>query len=242
VNDRRRKTYFVKDVMGPYSDIIYNLNDGVRNVGFAMAGKLGAEYIYSFDDDVEPIGDTLQSHYDALQRHIPVTWLSTTGDDFMRGFPYNRRGEVETVVSHGIWEGVPDLDAPTQLLHPDTIPDFYRGPIPKGILYPHCAMNFAFKRKALPFVYQAPMGHRIGLDRFADIWGGIEMKKDLDQLGLGVVSGYASVFHTRASNVFTNLKKEAAGLEMNEQYGEGAYFDLFYEQRERWKEYIFSIL
>jgi len=236
-----RSYYSVSDIMGEYDDVIYNRSDCVRNVGFALAGKLHADIILSLDDDVRPLNDTISSHCTALGRRVPVSWLSTTVDSYMRGFPYNVRTEAKVIVSHGVWEGIPDLDAPTQLLHGDMQPSFYQGVIPKGALYPHCAMNFAFTREALPYVYQAPMGYKVGLDRFGDIWGGIEMKKDLDAQGYAVVSGYARVFHTRASDVFTNLQKEAKGLAMNESYGTDEYFSLFYDKRERWKEYIYGI-
>lgn len=240
-----RKTYSIDSIMGEYKDIIYNHTDAVRNLGFAFVAKyLEANYIFSFDDDVEPIGDTIQDHIDALDRLVPITWLSTTVDSYMRGFPYAIRKEAPVMVSHGVWEGVPDLDAPTQLLQPNMQPEFYKGPIPLGIFYPHCAMNFAFRGMVLPYIYQAPMGPRVGLDRFGDIWGGIEMKKDLDENRMAVVSGYARVKHTRASNVFTNLVKEAKGLGMNEvdKYGTDEYFKIFREQRNRWKAFMFSLL
>ena len=35
----------VKSVMGDYSDLIYNFNDGVRNLGFAKAYKEGCGVI-----------------------------------------------------------------------------------------------------------------------------------------------------------------------------------------------------
>ena len=226
--------------MGKDADLIYNFNDGVRNLGFAYVAKNlpEVEYIISLDDDVAPLGDTVQDHLDALNRDVPVSWINTTMTDYMRGFPYNIRDEAEVWVSHGLWTKNPDLDGPTQLVNGTRPQDFYRGPIPKGILYPHCAMNFAFKRAALPCVYQAPMGKEVGLDRFGDIWGGVEMKKDLDKLGKAVVSGYALVEHTRASNVYKNLQKEARGIELNDYYGDDEYFKLYFDRRKKWKRFI----
>jgi len=230
----------VKEVMGEYSDLIYNHNDGVRNLGFAMVAKAikDADVIISLDDDVLPVGDTIQDHLDALERRVSVTWLPTASQ-YTRGFPYNTRTEAEVVLSHGVWEGVADWDSPTQLVRGNRkIESFYIGAIPWGVLYPHCSMNFAFKRKLLPYVYQAPMFN--SLNRFADIWGGIECKKKIDEHNpsWAVVSGYARVNHTRASNVFENLTKEIKGLTMNEEYGKGAYFELFKIKRERWEEWI----
>jgi reversibly glycosylated polypeptide/UDP-arabinopyranose mutase len=116
------------------------------------------------------------------------------------------------------------------------------GPIPKGVFYPMCGMNIAFKRKMLPYMYFAPMGHRVGMDRFGDIWCGIESKKVIDKKGWAVITGLASVKHKRASNVFTNLVKEAKGLGLNETYWKGdktdPYFKLYADCRKRWKTMI----
>jgi len=228
----------IKEVMGKYSDLIYNFNDGVRNLGFAYVQRFLPEVdtIITMDDDVEPSGDTLNDHLDALERFVPTSWLSTTSE-YTRGFPYGVRTEAEVVLSHGVWEGVKDWDAPTQLVRGNPDVTFYKGVVPKGVLFPVCSMNLAFKRKMIPYMYQAPMGPKIGLDRFADIWGGIEAKKDIDRLGWAAVTGYATVKHTRASNVFINLQKEVKGLAMNEEYGKGEYFKLFQEKRKRWKEF-----
>lgn len=232
--------YPIEKIMNKQIDLIYNLNDGVRNLGFAYIARYlpNARYIISLDDDVLPFGDTIADHIMALSKKVPLSWMNTTMTDYMRGFPYNIRSEAEVWVSHGLWTNIPDYDAITQLVNGIKPQEFYKGPIPKNILYPHCAMNFAFKREALPYVYQAPMGHKIGLDRFADIWGGIEMKKDLDKLGKAVVSGYAVVNHTRASDVYKNLQKEVKGIELNDHYGENEYFKLFFEKREKWKEWV----
>ncbi len=224
----------LQEVMGKYADLIYNFNDGVRNLGFAVSAKMtDNEYIISLDDDVEPVGDPIQDHLDALNMRVPISWLSTA-DQYTRGFPYGIRDEAPVKLSHGIWAGIPDWDAPTQLTRTNERPlRFYKGVIPKGVLFPLCAMNFAFRREATPYIYQAPMFDN--LNRFADIWGGIEMKKDFDRKKWAVVSGYSTVFHKRASNVFTNLQKEARGLVLNEDYGKDPYFKLFWKQRKRWK-------
>lgn len=236
--EHNKKDYSVKKIMGKYSDLIYNFNDGVRNLGFAFVQKYlpNVETIITLDDDVEPLSGTIQAHIDVLKGFVPVSWLSTTSE-YTRGFPYGLRNEAEVVLSHGVWEGVKDWDAPTQLVKGNPDVTFYKGPIPKGIHYPMCAMNLAFKRKMIPYMYQAPMGHLIGLDRFADIWCGIESKKIIDKNGWAAVSGYAKVKHERASNVFTNLQKEAKGLSMNENYGMGDYFKLYQNNRERWRKF-----
>ena len=229
----------LNEIMGKDTDLIYNFNDGVRNLGFAAAIRFGSdEYILSLDDDVEPLSDTIQDHIDVLTSRTTISWKSTASE-YTRGVPYGVRDEAPVMLSHGVWYGVPDWDAPTQLTRNSNAHlSFYKGVIPKGTLFPLCAMNFAFNVEATPYVYQAPMGPKVGLDRFADIWGGIEMKKDFDKLGWGVVSGFSTVYHERASNVFTNLQKEAKGLALNEEYGKDPYFKLFFKQRERWMSLI----
>ncbi len=231
----------IQSVLLDYKDVIYNKNDGVRNLGFAVVAKYmtSIETIITLDDDVRPPEgkDPIQEHLDALNMRVPTTWLSTASE-YTRGFPYNTRQEAEVVLSHGVWGITPDFDAPTQLVKGIHEVDFYKGPIPRGILFPMCIMNVAFKRKMLPYMYQAPMGYKIGLDRFGDIWGGIEAKKDIDKNGWAAVSGYATIDHIRASNVFVNLQKEAKGLSLNEHYGVDPYFKLFTEKRTRWLEFI----
>jgi reversibly glycosylated polypeptide/UDP-arabinopyranose mutase len=52
-----------------------------------------------------------------------------------------------------------------------------------------------------------------GHDRFDDIWAGVFAKKIIDHLDLAVVNGSPFVEHKKASNVFTNLLKEAKGIQ-----------------------------
>lgn len=221
--------------------LIFNKNDGVRNFGFWYIAKFlpKVDTIITLDDDTLPIGDTIQDHLDALDMRVPISWMSTASE-YMRGFPYYVREEAEVVLSHGVWQGVADWDAPTQLIKGNRPVEFYKGAIPRWCYYPMCGMNIAFKRKMLPCMYYAPMGHKVGLDRFADIWCGIESKKEIDMRGWAVVTGYATVRHERASNVWNNLIKESKGLSMNEQYDQDPYFRLYAKKREEWKNLILS--
>jgi len=241
----------VEEIMGEYSDVIYNLNDGVRNLGFAYVAKYlpDVEYIISLDDDCLTIegSDPIQEHIDALNMRVPISWFSTTlGGDYMRGFPYGVRSEAEVVLSHGVWTNVPDLDAPTQLVKGIYEPSFYRGAIPKGSLFPLCIMNVAFKRKLLPYMYQAPAYAQY--QRFSDIWSGINMKRAIDEKGWAAVTGYSTIFHDRKSNVFTNLIKEATGIGANEYYWDGNilghedYFHNYEIKLNRWDNFIRSAM
>jgi len=235
-----------KEVMGKYDKALSNFNAGIRNLGFAYIAKTlpDVEYIITLDDDVLPIGDPIADHVNALNQKVPISWISTAVDQYMRGFPYMIRDEAEVVVSHGVWEGVADWDSPTQLVLGSHRPvEFYRGPIPKGVYYPMCSMNLAFKRKALPFLYHAPWA--LGVNRFDDILTGVEAKRELDKRGWAAVSGYARVHHERASNVYTNLRNEAPGMELNEYFWQGnedhPYFKIYREKYALWQDFLATL-
>ncbi len=231
----------LRQVMGKYSDSISNFNGGVRNLGFAYVAKYlpDIEMILTLDDDEVPLGDPIQDHIDALSKRVPISWLSTASE-YMRGFPYAIREEAEVVLSHGVWEGVADRDAPTQLVNGNGPVEFYTGPIPKGVYYPMCSMNLAFKRKMLPYIYHAPWA--LGVNRFDDIFAGILSKREIDKHGWAAVSGYARVNHQRASNVFANLKNEAPGIELNETFWQGdeshPYFKIYSGKLKIWQEFM----
>lgn len=203
---------------------LFNKSDCCRNAGFLEAYKCKADIIISLDDDVYPVGDPIQDHINALSMSVSPTWMSTAQDWRVRGIPVG--GEKWPVMlSHGVWNGVPDFDAPTQFLNPD-VKDiaFNKTSIPKGALFPLCAMNFAFRRELMPYVYQSPMGKRLAEfdlpvgDRFADIWSGVVLKRWMDTQGYAAVTGYATIYHSRASNVFANLQKESVFLQLNEDF------------------------
>lgn len=227
-------------------DLIYNKNDGVRNYGFIKAAQAGAKYILTLDDDVYP-GEKWQKHgIDPIMQHIlilnsmePISWLSTSEEVFMRGFPYGIREEAEVLVSHGVWDNVPDYDAATQLVCGADVPKYRRTIVPKGIYFPFCIMNVMFDIRALPYMYQAPMRMH-NLDRFADIWCGINLVRDAAKENFAIATGYSTIWHDRASNVFENLIKEAHGIRLNETYWKGdeshEYFKLYNEKREKWKK------
>lgn len=233
--EHKGQKYTVKDVMGEYSDLIYNKNDGVRNLGFALAYKMGAEIFVSLDDDTLPNGDTIGDHLAVLNSRKPISYINSVEDIYMRGFPYWAREEAEVVFSHGLWTGVYDFDASTQLVLGTPEPCHIKQPIPKGALMPVCVMNVCFKRQALPYYYQAPMFGDI--NRFADIWSGWEVKKWIDENNLSMVNGYAKVRHERASNPFVNLIKEAKGVQMNEERTD-EYFKLYKSKLKRWQAFL----
>jgi reversibly glycosylated polypeptide/UDP-arabinopyranose mutase len=240
--EHRGKKYTPKQVMGKYESCLTNFNAGIRNLGFAYVAKNlpDVQFIITLDDDLIPVGDPIQDHIDALDRRVPVSWMMTAGD-YTRGFPYGIRTEAEVVLSHGVWTGVADWDAPTQLVLGSHRPTtFYQGVVPKGILFPVCAMNMAFKRKLLPYIFQAPWDE--GVYRFDDIFAGIVAKREIDERGWAAVTGYATVNHQRASDVFKNLQNEALGIQLNETYWQGdeshPYFKIYKERLDTWQEYL----
>lgn len=208
------------DALGKYKGIVARQSPACRCLGFAYIAKHlpDVEYIITLDDDVEPYGDTIGDHIAALDQRVPVSWMSSViYGPHMRGFPYGVRQEAEALVSHGVWRNIPDLDAPTQLVlgdKPDVV--FYAGVVPKGIYFPVCGMNLAFKRKALPMMLWCPAKWLPGAQRFDDIWMGIKLVDDLASSGGALVTGYAQCVHTRLSDTFKNLEQEATGIRINE--------------------------
>lgn len=230
-------------------DLICKFTPAVRNLGLAAVAKLlpNVEYIVTLDDDTAPEGDTIQDHVDALGQRVPISWISLCSE-YMRGFPYGVRGEAPVMVSHGVWSGLPDLDAPTQLTGAPDRPVYARAqPIPKGIFAPLCGMNIAFRRRVLPFAYWAPTVRLPGAERFDDIWMGLYLKRACDQRNWAILSGRALVKHDRASDVFKNLGEEARGIEINEtlwtdlDHPPEAYRDFFDDyalRRRRWQRLV----
>lgn len=200
-------------------DLISNKCAGVRQLGFLYVAKHlpDVEYIITLDDDEAPIGDPIQDHVEQLNRKVPISWISTASD-YMRGFPYKVRTEAPVMMSHGVWEGSYDWDAPSQLLKGDSRVEFYKGVIPKRIYAPICGMNLAFRREALPYIFFAPVGKFKGAERWDDIYMGIMVIKKFAELNWAITTGYAKVLHKRASNPFTSLAKEALGILHGEEF------------------------
>ena len=235
--------YTVEDTTMWATGLISNKCAGVRQLGFLYIAKClpDIEYIITLDDDEFPIGDPIQDHIDQLNRKVPISWISTGVDEYFRGFPYKVRTEAPVMLSHGVWEGSYDWDAPSQLLKGDTEVKFYKGVIPKGIYAPLCGMNFAFRRESLPYIYFAPVGEFKGAERWDDIYMGIMVIKKFAELNWAITTGYAKVLHMRASNPFTSLAKEAVGILHGEEfykdpenYKGDPWFDEFRLKTKQW--------
>src|SRR5690606_27259264 len=90
------------------------------------------------------------------------------------------------------------------------------GIIGHGQYFSLCGMNVAFKPEVAAAMYFAPSGPAYPYDRFDDIWLGIIAKRVFDHLRLYCHTGYPQIIHSRASDPFINLKKEAPGIATNE--------------------------
>jgi hypothetical protein len=217
-----------------WCDIEQQLGDGawviprgsgcVRSFGCWAAYRTGPDMIVALDDDVRPHPahpGFLEAHWARLQSAQDPAWVSTLDVARPRGMPYFESSrEVLPVINHGLWSGVPDFDAATQLVASRVhIPAHWSDQtIPRGSYYPMCSMNVAWRAEFTPAMYFLLMGPNYPFDRFGDIWGGVLAKRVADHLGFAVNSGSPAVLHERASNVFSNLAKESRGLAVNEQF------------------------
>lgn len=208
--------------LGSLAWIIPRRTDCVRSYGYWRAWRDGAQVIITLDDDCFPDGPGfVEQHLVRLGEGRENAWVSTGDGTLPRGIPYHAtERSVQCVLNHGLWTGVPDFDAPTQLLSSRIGGEFVPRDqtIPRGRYFPMCGMNLAWRAALTPAMYFLLMGQGEPYDRFGDIWCGVAAKRICDHLLLGVNSGRPLVRHQRASNVWANLRKEAAGLAVNEEY------------------------
>lgn len=196
----------------------------IRSFGCWVAAQMSPDMIVALDDDTRPdpaYPGFLDAHWARLQTGREPAWISTLDGASPRGVPYfTTDREPPVVVNHGLWNGVPDFDAATQLLSSRIeIPVGWSDQtIPRGRYFPMCSMNIAWRPEFTPAMYFLLMGAEYPFDRFGDIWGGVVAKRVADHLGLAMNSGSPGILHSRASNVFDNLAKESRGLAVNETF------------------------
>ncbi|NIM94636.1 MAG: hypothetical protein GTO18_13125 [Anaerolineales bacterium] len=219
--------YSWEDIDNDLSDqswIIPRRTDCVRSYGYYKAFLRSPSMIVTLDDDCYPLEGNgkgfLSTHWDRLNgQGTGEAWRMTANDAATRGVPYyNVERTWPVAINHGMWSGVPDYDAPTQLVRSRNPSEFSytNQTIPVGKYFPMCGMNVAFLPEVVPAFYFMLMGKDYAYDRFGDIWAGIVIKKICDHLGFAITSGDPAVSHQRASNVWSNLHKEVAALEVNE--------------------------
>jgi len=211
--------------LGEDAWIIPRRTAAIRSFGFLKAARMGADVIVTLDDDCLPLEgeDFFNEHLKALEAvKESSAWCAIVGGPLPRGMPYlSDYRSWPPMVNVGLWEGVPDYDAPTQLLRSARRSGsciLREGVASVGQYISMCSMNLAFRVEMLPAMYFLLMGQGYEFSRFEDIWCGILVKRICDHLRLSMSYGKPHVEHCRASDVFTNLQLEAAGLKVNEYF------------------------
>jgi len=117
---------------------------------------------------------------------------------------------MEVAASMGFWEEIPDRDAVSQLSHGATAKMKFRPQVIYGQYFPLSGMNMAFRSSEWPWC------QFINVPRFDDIWQGFLWQKKAYAERKCFALTAATVRHSRQSNVWENLKQEAANLQRNE--------------------------
>ena len=207
----------VRNRLGDDAWIISRGDSARRCFGFLMARELGAKWILTLDDDCHPVqgaAPICAAHLEAMRSHAvcrPTAGMRT------RGLPYRNLGKLESQLNMGLWRGNADVDGPAGLT-----PQPYFTPSPGSTLanprlrYPLCGMNLFFHVSLVPALYFPLMGDGQPYRRFDDIWAGWIFQKLAEHCGIAWSYGEPWIEHTRASDPFANLVKEAPGIVVNE--------------------------
>jgi hypothetical protein len=214
----------IEERLGEEAWIIPRGSGCVRSFGCWLAHEMTPDMIVTLDDDTRPDPahpGFLRAHWLRLQTAQDPAWVSTLDEASPRGMPYFESGRhARVALNHGLWSGVPDFDAATQLVATRVaIPGSWSDrTIPRGNYFPMCSMNLAWRAEFTPAMYFLLMGPEFEFDRFGDIWCGVLAKRIADHLGYAVNSGSPGILHERASDVFVNMAKESRGLRANETF------------------------
>ena len=213
----------IEEDLGEDAWVISRRDSAIRSYGFLLAYRSGADYIFTLDDDcIEPnfITHLVDQHIKNMEE--TPKWIGSVPDQRTRGLPYKNFGKAKNIMfSVGLWQGNPDLDAMQTLTCPNTELKLPKTRVmPVGQYFPICGMNLAFKREVCPLAYFPLQGEGRPFRRFDDIWFGVIAKKVCDHLGLLMTCGEPYVYHSKASDPFTNLVKEAPGIAYNEVFWE----------------------
>lgn len=192
-------------------------SDSIRSAGFYCAWRDGADYILTVDDDCDIPLDWAYQHIGALMGVHQYWWMTT--NHITRGYPFNPPTS-KIAISHGLWNGVQDWCAETRLIVQigDTLISHDNIWRRIGVPFPQSAMNFGFIRDACCVMYQPAMGPEFGLDRFADIWGGMFAQLCLSLHGYSFLNGGACVYHRGMSDPKVNVAKEKVGTELHQRF------------------------
>ena len=214
------------DAALPDPSIISRGDSGIRAFGFWRAWQLGAETIFTLDDDCYPSSDDLVAGH-LRNLHETPAWQSSVPGLRVRGLPYrNFGGPLHVDVSVGLWVGHPDLDAVQALANPaaeaggSLVSAIDSRVMPSEQYFPMSGMNVAVRREAACLMYYPPMGKGSPYGRFDDIWCGLVVQRICRHLRHSIVCGRPVVEHRRASDPFVNLVREAPGIGANEEIWE----------------------
>ena len=112
----------------PQAWIISRGDSAIRSYGFWKAWDMGADHIFSLDDDCLPVAENhLPEHLDNLYR--TAVWESTIPGLRVRGLLYRNLGTLRNAyLSVGLWVDHPDVDAVQSLAQGSltTAPGFER--------------------------------------------------------------------------------------------------------------------
>jgi hypothetical protein len=212
-----------------------------KNAGIKAAMDQGAETVIILDDDcfpeteanLNPVGAFIEAHMEAL-RPTEVELFKQVTLPSSRGTPYfNRSITMPVAASMGFWNYVPDYDAVHQLALGATHPmQFDKAPI-FGMFFPLCGMNLAFRPKEW-----LPWCNFVDVPRFDDIWQGFLWQKAAYAKNHCFNLNGPVVRHSRQSDVWANLRDEAANLKNNET----AWQKVYYAQSEHYEEILNTLL
>lgn len=186
-----------------------------KNRAIRRAINEGAEVVVVLDDDCFPekgqtLQDLIDGHLLAL-RDQQADLFQVVTDPPSRGTPYfNRSCRMPVAASMGFWSHVGDYDAVGQLAYGATNPMTFSRTVVWERYFPLCGMNLAFR------VNQWPWCQFVNVPRFDDIWQGFLWQKRAYSLGMCFNLAGPIVKHSRQSNVWANLRDEAANIERNE--------------------------
>jgi hypothetical protein len=214
----------VSDFLRENAWIISRRDSAIRCFGLWWAWKQGCTSVMTLDDDCFPYHERLCAAHMHVMNNVNA-WSDLVPGMRTRGMPYSDVGILEDVVANiGLWTGVPDIDAITALRSMSLkAASIYMPPsgtrvLPAAQYHPISGMNLMVKRQAIPLFYYPLQGEGYSYRRFDDIWAGIIAQACCRRLGWSITAGEPFVYHSRASDPFENLVKEAPGVKMNEMF------------------------
>ena len=252
IKDQKRwlKETFDPNKFNLYWRVFQENNYQRRIIGFLKAVQEGSKYIVALDDDNYPREreDLISKHVEVLKGHqIRVissnlkyvnllSFLEYPSKDkfriYVRGYPLHLRGDPvyeirdtkgKIAVNVGLWEGSPDMEALSRLVHGDiqvkADPRLSTLALDTGTYTSMCLQNIAFRKEYLLLQYEFPMNvpiEGISLGRYDDIWGGYVCKKLLDQVGSYMTFGVPVARHIRhPHSVIKDFLNEFWGMFLN---------------------------